>query len=155
MFQSATGKRSLNYPRDGIEKMVSYFEYVEIKAARYNRLISKFKPNHQVQDLIDLKKLQELHTKFDLRETYNASFYIWHRQSAMDVRRKIEVIRIRDHVRLLFVNKELANCLVGEINLPLEILILVSQFLSNRVITKFLVRIYNQNASRLENSISC
>jgi hypothetical protein len=118
-------------------------------------MISKFKPNHQVQDLIDLTKIRELHTKFDLRETYNSSFYIWHKQSAMDVRRKIEVIRIRDHVRLLFVNKDLANCLVREINLPLEILILVSKFLSNRVITKFLVQKYNQNASGFENSITC
>jgi hypothetical protein len=155
MFTPEVKKRLLNHPKDGITQMVNYFEYVEIKAARYNRLISKFKPKHQVQDFIDLQKLLSLHSKFDSRGSYNFAFYLWHRESVADIERKMAVIRIRDHVRLLFVNKGLANCLVREIGLPLEILILVSQFLPNRVIVKFLVQIYNRNASGSENSLTC
>ena len=131
--------------RVSIDHMVNYFEYVEFKNARYNRLIAKFKPHHQVTDWLDLKKLLELHKKFDLRETYNNSFYVWHRESVQDVKRKMAVIKIRDHVRLLFINKDLARCLMNAIDLPLEILKVIAEFLPNRVLAKFLVMMYKAN----------
>ncbi len=146
-----------NSPKRGgsdINRMVNYFEYIEIKTARYNLMISKFKPHHRVSDLLDLKKLMKLHEKFDLRETYNASFYIWHRESVLDLRRKMAVIYIRDHFRLLFVNKGIANCLIANLSLPLEILILISQYLSNRVIAKFLILHYNAGQGQINNGNS-
>lgn len=140
---------SMRRPKHGIDVVVNFFEYVEWKTARYNRLISKFKPYHNVSELLDLKKLRELHRKFDLRETYNSSFYAWHRSSVLDVLRKIAVINIRDHMRLLLLNKEIANSLMGCLNLPIELIILISEFLPNRVVFKVLVLNFKENGERI------
>jgi hypothetical protein len=140
---------SMRKPKEGIDFVVNFFEYVEWKTARYNRLIAKFKPYHKVSELLDLKKLRELHRKFDLRETYNSSFYAWHRSSVMDVLRKIAVINIRDHMRLLLLNKEIANSLMGYLNLPIELIILISEFLPNRVVFKVLVLNFKENGKRI------
>jgi hypothetical protein len=135
--------------RGGIDLIVNYFEYVEWKTAKYNRLIAKFKPGHKVSELIDLKKLRELHRKFDLRETYTSSFYAWHRSSVLDVMKKIATINIRDHFRLLLLNKEIVNCLLVCISLPIELLKIITEYLPNKIISKLLVLKFIQNGKRV------
>ncbi len=145
---SSSSKR----PRKGIHKIVNYFEYIQYRTETYNRLIDKFKPGHQVSNLIDLIKLRQLHSKFELRETYNSSFYRWHKDSMTDVNRKIAFIRIRDHMRLLMLNKEIANCLVACISLPIEILKIIADYLPYKILSKLIVQKFIENGSSFSNA---